>query len=239
MTKITLRNILNSLTIRMLEGRLVKEQLALKSLHYNLRIVGWDSFTLFPDGHAANATFLYLLFKIYHLIKPVNLLELGSGQSTLLTSKYIEEQEKAKAIVLEHNKKWYELFKNRLVSSNRFEYVYSPLESIKIGKGNYLWYNTKIFEKQEVKFNLIIIDGPVGVRRNSRIGILKYIPQILDQNKFIILLDDTERRGEKDTIKKIKKTLKKHSINYSVFHRYGIKKQTCICSPNLDYMEHI
>ena len=107
-------------------SHLVNEQLALNSLHYNLRIVGWDSFTLFPDNHAANATFLYLLFKIYHMIKPVSILELGSGQSTLLTSKYIEEHGEARAIVLGHDQKWHTLFQDRILSSERLKYLLSP-----------------------------------------------------------------------------------------------------------------
>ena len=56
------RTILNHISFRMLYGRIVKEQQYLTSLYYNLKVIGWDDITLFPDGFLVkcnNVSFLY------------------------------------------------------------------------------------------------------------------------------------------------------------------------------------
>jgi hypothetical protein len=221
----------------MILGRLVNEKMALESLHYNMKIIGWDDFTFYPDGFAANSTLLYLLFKIYQLVEPKKILELGSGQSTLFTNRYLEENSEVQADVLEDQKEWYEIFKDKINQNERLRYILAPLTSIKVGKKEFQWYGTDIFINENRKYDLIIIDGPAGTKRNSRIGLLKYLPKILNKEDFILLFDDTARIGEIDTIKKTKKILKKNNIDFSIFNRYGSKKQTCLCSKNYGYFE--
>ena len=47
--------------------------------------------------------------------------------------------------------------------------------------------------------DLIILDGPFGSQRYSRIQILDLIPLSINKENFCILIDDFQRIGEKDT----------------------------------------
>ncbi|MCE7746046.1 MAG: hypothetical protein GPJ52_13015 [Candidatus Heimdallarchaeota archaeon] len=231
-----IRTILNHISFRMLYGRIVKEHQYLSSLHYNLRVVGWDDFTFFPDGFAANASLLYLLFKILQKTKPKTILELGSGQSTKFTSRYVKENESSEITILEDNEEWYEKLKPDIFTSNKLRFIYSPLEQTKFGKRKCFWYSTKILAEEDKTYDFILVDGPFGTRRNSRIGIANFIPKIIDEKNFIIVFDDAGRIGEQDTIKVIKKTFRKKSMPYVEFHVYGSKKQTCLISPNFSFL---
>ncbi|MBK5113786.1 MAG: hypothetical protein KGD59_00160 [Candidatus Heimdallarchaeota archaeon] len=230
------RTILNHLSFRMLYGRIVKEQQYLSSFYYNLKAVGWDDFTFFPDGFAANASLLYLLFKILHKTKPKTILELGSGQSTKLTTRYVKEHEKSEITIIEDCEEWFEKIKSDIFSSKRSRLICSPLEQTKIGRRKCLWYSTKVLTEEDTTYELILVDGPFGTRRFSRVGIANFLPKIIDKNNFILVFDDAARIGELDTIRMIKKIFRKEGIHYLVFHVYGSKKQTCFISPNLSFL---
>jgi hypothetical protein len=230
------RTILNHLSFRMLYGRIVKEHQYLLSLHYNLKAVGWDDFTFFPDGFAANASLLYLLFKILHKTKPKRILELGSGQSTKFTTRYVKEHEEAEITIIEDCEEWFEKTKPDIFPSKRSRYICSPLEQTKIGRRKRLWYSTMVLAEEDTTYDLILVDGPFGTRRFSRVGITNYLPKIIDKNNFIIVFDDAARIGELDSIRTIKKIFRKQSIPYLEFHVYGSKKQTCLLSPNFSFL---
>ncbi len=231
-----IRTILNHISFRMLYGIIVKEHQYLSSLHYNLRAVGWDDFTFFPDGFAANASLLYLLFKILQKTKPKTILELGSGQSTKFTTRYVKENERSEITILEDNEEWCEIIKPAIFTSKRSRYICSPLEQMKFGKRKCSWYSTKILAEEDKTYDLILVDGPFGARRNSRIGIANYLPKIIDEKNFIIVFDDAARIGEQDTIKAVKKIFRKNRIVFVEFHVYGSKKQTCLTSPNFSFL---
>ncbi|MCK5045378.1 MAG: hypothetical protein KAS22_02285 [Candidatus Heimdallarchaeota archaeon] len=231
-----IRTMLNHISFRMLYGRIVKEHQYLSSLHYNLRVIGWDDITFFPDGFAANASLLYLLFKILQKTKPKTILELGSGQSTKFTTRYVKESENSQITILEDCKEWFNKTKPDLFTSKRSRYIYSPLVQTKFGKRKRLWYSTKLLAEEDKTYDLILVDGPFGTMRYSRIGIANYIPKIIDEKNFIIVFDDAARIGEQDTIKAIKKIFRKNSIEFVEFHVYGSKKQTCLISPNYSFL---
>jgi len=219
----------------MLYGRLVKDSHYLASLHYNLRAVGWEDLMFFPDGFGGNASFLYLLFKILHNEKPQSILELGSGQSTFFTSRYAKENN-ALLLILEDNIQWYNKFKNDICSGPAIRYVLAPLLEIRVRKKRRHWYSTNLLQTEDTRYQLIVVDGPSGDYRYSRLGILLYIPKIIDPENFIIIFDDSARMGERDTIRWLCKLLRRKKIAFAKFHVYGTKRQTCITSQNYSYM---
>ncbi|MBD3192463.1 MAG: hypothetical protein GF308_17620 [Candidatus Heimdallarchaeota archaeon] len=237
--KVHPKTIFSYFSPKMLFGIFFLEKKALISLYYNLRIAGWDDFPVFPDNHAANASFLYFLFKVFQIIKPKRILELGSGQSTNFTSRYLQENEEAKALILENNEDWYQQFKPKLIDSPRLRYLFAPLLELKVGRRTCQWYSTDILEKEKTTYDLLIIDGPVGTLNFSRLGIVKYLPKVIDPADFLIIFDDAQRKGEKDTIKVVKKKLRKKEIPFEQFTIYGLKKQTCISSPDKGFLNTI
>ena len=228
-------SILKHLSPSMLYGRFVKESQYLASLHYNLQAVGWQDLVFFPDGFGGNASFLYLLFKVLYNEKPQTILELGSGQSTFFTSRYAKENN-ATLLILEDNSYWYELFQSKIFTGEKIRYVLAPLTEIRVQKKKRRWYNTTLSQDEDTRYQLIIVDGPPGDYRFSRLGILAFIPKIIDPANFIIIFDDSARKGERDTISRLGRILRQNKIPYCKFHVYGSKRQTCIASKRYSYI---
>jgi len=87
------------------------------------------------------------------------------------------------------------------------------------------------------KFDFILIDAPLGVdmKKYSRIDVLSILPECIDGN-FVILVDDTERLGEQNTLVEIRKLLESNSISYAEGPYSGMKQSHLICSRNLNFL---
>lgn len=80
------------------------------------------------------------------------------------------------------------------------------------------------------QFSLISIDGPWGSERHSRRDIVDLLPDILEKD-WAIIMDDTERPGERETIAEIESVLKKNAIEYHKGFYSGIKG-CCVLASN-------
>jgi len=90
------------------------------------------------------------------------------------------------------------------------------------------------------KFDLIIIDGPVGGGKNlPRSNILDLIKNGCIAKDFIIIFDDAERGGEKTTISKAKELLTAQKIDFFSFERSGIKRQHIITSQSRSFVQYL
>jgi hypothetical protein len=138
---------------------------------------------------------------LYHIIRTISentaiksILELGSGQTTLLLDE-LSKIFRLNIISIEDDEKW----SNRISKQVDHSVIHSPLKMQRV-----FGYNTSFYDidkiKVDSKINLIIVDGPIGVKLRSRWGMLQYIESLHDD--FVIIFDDAHRRGEKDTIKK-------------------------------------
>lgn len=78
------------------------------------------------------------------------------------------------------------------------------------------------------KFDFICIDAPIGGKaiKYARVDILKIIPECLETD-FVILIDDTTRIGENNTIKLLQKIFEENGIEH-VTKRYEGKKSSTI-----------
>ena len=95
----------------------------------------------------------------------------------------------------------------------------------------YVGFKSLIGDK---KFNLILIDGPLGSAHFSR-------PQILDvvdnlDKSFVILLDDMNRIGEQEIFNLLKKKLHEKHIEFKEGGYESDKRLGLICSPDLEWL---
>lgn len=91
-----------------------------------------------------------------------------------------------------------------------------------------------------MKFNLIIVDGPVrGGKNLPRTNILDVIENGNLDDDFIIIIDDSSRQGEKNTILKVENLLSNKDIKYTKFTRSGIKEQTIIISNGYNFIQYL
>ena len=97
---------------------------------------------------------------------------------------------------------------------------------------------TQKFESE--KFDLIIVDGPVGGGKNlPRSNILELIQNDNLANDFVIVFDDSERNGEQNTIKQTRALLQEKGVDFSEFDRNGIKNQHIITSQSRSFVQFL
>lgn len=190
-----------------------------------------------PHSGAANYSFLYILLRILDMVQPNSICEFGIGQTTKLTSQYVcYKNTRAQLFVIEDSDQWIKLFTPEITLSSQLTIVTTTLTPIIVQNHQTLWYKN-IEEKLRGKtFDLILLDGPTGTNSYSRSGILQLLPTSL-QEPFIIIIDDYDRKGEKQTANAVLHKLKLHkmSIDCSIYH--GIKKQLLIFSPKFRFLK--
>lgn len=167
-----------------------------------------------PGGMAVNSKYLYILFKILESRKFKSILDIGMGQTTKLIGEYASAFSDVEHIVVEADEEWKDFF----VSSNALEksqiimcdYEIDEINDISVRK--YKDFGEKMHGK---KFDVISIDAPLGADMTiySRIDILELLPECLNES-WIIMMDDTGRNGEHNTIEEIKKILTKTGKRY-------------------------
>lgn len=136
---------------------------------------------LFPIQSAANYSLLYLILRTITELRPARTLELGAGQSTLLLDTILADGQEC--VSMETDEMWAE----KLAAHVRHQVLHSSVT------------NGRYDLRPEGKFNFVIVDGPIGTKRHSRQSAL---PILRDQlaDDFLVIFDDSERRGERDTI---------------------------------------
>ena len=88
------------------------------------------------------------------------------------------------------------------------------IEKIKIQGQEVFQYQALLASLPKQKYDLIIIDGPWGSEHYSRYQIIDLLEEDLIASQFIIIMDDYERSGEKQTIAKLKESFNKKGIQY-------------------------
>ena len=197
------------------------------------------TFSLF--GSAANYSFIYTLYRILDKVNPVNILEMGLGQTTHLTSQYVAYKNPAAHLtVCEHNTDWINIYKQELPHIENIVIKHFDLE--------YFEYNSQQNDKyagllefaQQQKFDLVIVDGPIGYGKSlPRSNVLDLINNNNLAADFVIVFDDAERIGEQTTIAHTEALLRSKSLNFASFARNGIKKQYIIASPAYDFVRYL
>lgn len=161
---------------------------------------------------AGNYSFFYVLNRILSDIKPNSILELGLGESTKFVSVYLDNYlTDTKHTVIEQDENWKHLFVERFKPSQQTQIVICPLEKMSV-KGfetnSYSGFNETVTEK----FDLYIIDGPFGSPHYSRYEIVNMAKNFDSLDEFIILMDDYNRNGEKETVVDLLQVLKEKNI---------------------------
>lgn len=187
-----------------------------------------------PGRWALGYPALFILYRILNDIKPNNILEFGLGESSKLFFQYKNHFDKLYYVV-EHNNKWATIFSNSFydISDNL---ILVDLE--KIYKNNKTKFQYKDFLDYipHKKYDFICIDGPFGGDYEGRCEILKIIENDLLHKNFVILLDDTERESEQQTLKNIYRLFERRKIAYIVGEYEGMKKTTIIVSPEYSFL---
>ena len=196
---------------------------------------------------AANYSFMYSLYRILNDAQPKNILELGLGQTTKLTSQYAKYFDDAKLTVLESDEDWIENFSKNLEISDNIRIVNLDVETFEYNNTINLRFKDidKIVESE--KYDLIIIDAPRGFMEKdgknelldySRANIWQLIPSNLADD-FIIIMDDYERKGEQNTMDHAKELLKENNKEIFSYTAKGLKTQHAIFTEKYRFISWI
>ncbi len=167
------------------------------------------------------------------------ILEFGSGVSTLMISKVINEEE-TKFISFEHHNGYYEETKKMLALDgvlNKCNLQYSPLEDVKYDGENYLYYSCsnalkKLSKNTKNNKILFFIDGPPeSTCKNARMPIIKYIFKYFIDRDITFILDDFNRPGEKKIIEDFTEGLSSRGIPFSA-RKIETERGLCVLKIN-------
>jgi hypothetical protein len=148
----------------------------------------------YPVGGAANYSLLYSIFRIAKELRPSSVLDIGAGQSSVLWSRLVDLGWVRKLLTVEDNERWAETIRAQV----RTEVLCSPLSRQAIDGRQVMSYDwSKV--GLHGPFDVVVCDGPRGVPRYSRYGVVSLLEKSLSDD-FVVVVDDAERVGERDTV---------------------------------------
>lgn len=177
-----------------------------------------------PGGMAVDYAFFYTLYRVLSSIKPNNILEFGLGQSSKMVHQYASFFNK-QAITVEHDKEWVDFFLQSKEGEYPINILKLDLETIEYKGTESLTYKNCLESFKGQRFDLILVDGPFG----NMPGLKYSRPQIIDLVKanitddFVIIVDDYDREGERNTVDEVFTSLKHQGIEY-IYRVYSSNK---------------
>jgi len=178
-----------------------------------------------PNGGTASFSLLYILLSILRGEEINRIMELGVGKSTVLLTQYAEYFKKELSLI-DDDEYWLQQVSKK---SSYVLPVHAKLSPIIVENKRISWYKCL---PPLSNVNLLIIDGPMAYANRikyNRIGALNWIPEILG-DEFIILVDDSNRAGERLLVKQILKKLDQNDLAVKRREIIGGNSQTIIAT---------
>lgn len=91
-------------------------------------------------------------------------------------------------------------------------------------RGFQVYSYLNIEKYQNKKFDLYVIDGPWGSSKYSRYDIVNIVKGIDEKEEFIIIMDDRDRIGEKQTVNDLLAVFKQRKISVYLLTYKGEKE---------------
>lgn len=206
--------------------------------HDSIRGKDWlENLSLNVGRWGCNYAFLYIVNRILSDFAPRSILELGLGESTKFISAFIEKKiPHCQHLVLEQDKEWKDFYLKNYNIPHKTEIRICEIEQRIITGYETLGFQGFNEIVREKKFDLYIVDGPIGTKHLSRYDLV-YIAQNFEAgDEFVIIADDYERIGERETVQLMmnifeKKGIKVHKIGY-----HGLKQVLVIATPKYKYL---
>ena len=156
-------------------------------------------------GWAASPDFLNVLFDRIHDFRPDTVIECGSGLTTIVTARALQQLGGGKLISLDHDAKFAAITQKHLQDLGLSEFVevhVAPLTSSRVNGADYVWYDIEAVDLPE-SLDMIVIDGPPIVLTGEE-GRYPAVPRLMGRlaRPGIVILDDTDRLGESRIVDK-------------------------------------
>lgn len=190
-----------------------------------------------PGRMAVGYNYLYIMTRILNELRPHCVLDIGLGISSTLISHYFLKVHPTDGMhtVIEHDQAWVDFYTQNHELPACSEIIVEPCITKTYKNQPYKAYKDLKSRIGTQKYSVISIDGPNGSPEYSRRDILELLPDILEDN-FVIVMDDSERSGEKRTIEDIQRVLENHGIASCVGEYVGLKTDCVIASESNKFM---
>ena len=184
---------------------------------------------------AGNYSFFYVLNRVLFDYRPKKILELGLGESSKFISTYVENYLfESYHHIVEHDREWVQSFEQRFNLSEKSKIINCSMIINEINGFNSNYY-AEFEDKVVEKYDLYIVDGPFGSQRYSRYNIISLVKRFDSDEEFIIMMDDTNRIGERDTLNDIISILNDKEIVFYIGDYSGCKNVTVISTNKYKY----
>ncbi len=214
---------------------LSKENYWANVFNSSIRVKWVEDIPLNIGRWAGNYSLFYILFRLLNDVKPIEILELGLGESTKLFQAYKKNYNReARCTTIEHSKEWINIKRSIGIMPDYIDLLQMDLEDKKFDHGSSIIYKDFIERLMltEKKFDFVLIDGPFGSDSNSRYNIIDLVQHKMLHDKFIIIFDDFNRVGEKQTVEILKKVLLENQYPFITSYYSGQKDQIILASTN-------
>ena len=206
--------------------------------HDSIRDKEWlNQLSLNIGRWAGNYAFFYLLNRTLNDYKPKRIIEFGLGESSKMISAYLENSlPDSTHTIIEHDNDWKNSFEERFTLSNRSSINILPLQEKDVNG-----FKTNGYQGIEDfitnKHDLYIIDGPWGSPQYSRYDIVNIVKDFTSQDEFIIILDDCNRPGEKQTFDILIENFAQKGIEIAFAYYEGVKSVAVLGSKKYKFIK--
>lgn len=197
---------------------------------------GIENVSLNIGRWAGNYSFFYILNRILADYEPKQIIEFGLGESSKFVSAYLDNYlVDSNHLIIEQDANWKTSFENKFTLSTRSSIEVMPLIIKKHGDFEYNGYDL-IEDKIVSKFDLYIIDGPFGSPNYSRFDVFSLAEKLTKEDEFIIIMDDYQRTGEKETTSQLLQMFKEKQITIYDKEYKGIKSVKILGTEKYKYI---
>ena len=169
------------------------------------------SFPIYWNGWPIEEEFAkYLIYKII-TNRPVNIVELGSGTSSLIILKTLEKLGCEYTLTsFDSDRSFLNSTRNLLLAENVYDekhvkLIHAPLEDLEMSGKKFRWYSGDKFKFDFDKIDLLFIDGPIGgYNKNARYPAINIFKNYLKKGS-VAILHDANRPDEIEIVELWKK----------------------------------
>ena len=175
----------------------------------------------YPVGAAASYSQLYLLTRVMKELPARRIVELGSGESTVLIDKLRPAD--GSHIAYDQTAFWVESVMRRAPRCNVRHAQLTQKEFQGVSYSGYAGL-------QPQEFDLLLVDGPNGTDHASRYDAVALVAGN-PSPEFIVIVDDAERPGERETVDSLAALLRSRGVDFKLNHLAGRTTQAVITTP--------
>lgn len=185
---------------------------------------------------AGNYSFFYVLNRVLNDYQPKRILEFGLGESSKFISNYLDNYLiHSEHLIIEQDSNWRRIFENKFSLSSRSSIKVLPLIKKKYNERDFNGYEN-IESTITSTFDLYVIDGPFGSPNYSRFDIFTLAERLNNEDEFMIIMDDYDRHGEKETVDELLKMFKNKEMNVFTVVYSGVKSISIIATEKYRYV---